>query len=395
MKYISKTVWVLSFVSLFTDMASELLYPIMPIYLESIGFSVLLIGVLEGIAEATAGLSKGYFGELSDHTGKRVPFVRIGYLLSTVSKPLIGIFIAPLGIFFARTLDRLGKGIRTGARDAILSDETNPETKGRVFGLHRSMDTLGAVLGPLLALIYLYFYPNDYRTLFFLAVIPGLMAVITTYLLKEKERTPSEKKQKVLFFTFFKYWKESPSDYRRLLIGLLLFALINSSDFFLLLKMKESGLDAQEVIEIYIFYNLVYALHGYPLGILADKIGLKKMYVLGLLCFSIVYFGMAVFESITIYLVFFFLYGVYAAATEGIAKAWISNISSKETIATAIGTYSAFQSIAAMISSSVAGIIWYNSSSSILFIFTGSGGFLIMIYILTLKSGLPLNRKAD
>lgn len=376
-------------------MASELLYPIMPIYLESIGFSILLIGVLEGIAEATAGLSKGYFGELSDHAGKRVPFVRIGYFLSTVSKPLIGAFVAPLGIFFARTLDRLGKGIRTGARDAILSDETNPETKGRVFGLHRSMDTLGAVLGPLLALIYLYYYPDDYRTLFFLAVIPGFMAVLTTYLLKEKERVSPVKKQKVRFFTFINYWKDSSSEYRRLLIGLLMFALINSSDFFLLLKMKESGLDAQEVIGVYIFYNLVYALLGYPLGVLADKIGLKKMYVIGVTCFTIVYFGMSVFESIAIFLVFFFLYGIYAAATEGIAKAWITNISPQETTATAIGTYSAFQSIAAMISSSVAGIIWYNSSSGILFLLTGIGSFLITLYIFTLKSGSSLNKKAD
>src|SRR5436189_4258189 len=163
---ITRTVWVLSLVSLFNDAATEMLYPIMPIYLKHIGFSIILIGILEGIAEATAGLSKGYFGKLSDNTGKRIPFVQIGYTLSALSKPMMAFFVYPLWIFFARTIDRLGKGIRTGARDAILSDEATPSTKGKIFGFHRSMDTFGAVLGPALALIYLYYNPQDYKTLF-------------------------------------------------------------------------------------------------------------------------------------------------------------------------------------------------------------------------------------
>jgi len=133
MRVITKTVWILSLVSLFTDTASEMLYPIMPIYLKSIGFSIVLIGVLEGFAEATAGLSKGYFGKLSDHSGKRVPFVQLGYALSAISKPLMAIFVAPLWVFFARTIDRLGKGIRTGARDAILSDEAKHQTKTQLM----------------------------------------------------------------------------------------------------------------------------------------------------------------------------------------------------------------------------------------------------------------------
>ena len=168
MKYISRTVWILSLVSLFTDTASEMLYPIMPIYLKTIGFSIVLIGILEGVAEATAGLSKGYFGKLSDISGRRVPFVQIGYAFSAISKPMMAIFTFPIWIFFARTIDRFGKGIRTGARDAILSDEATPQTKGKIFGFHRSMDTLGAVIGPALALIYLYYYPEDYKMLFLL-----------------------------------------------------------------------------------------------------------------------------------------------------------------------------------------------------------------------------------
>ncbi len=175
MKNITRTVWILSIVSLLTDTASEMLYPIMPVYLKSIGFSIALIGIIEGIAEATAGLSKGYFGKLSDLSGKRMPFVQIGYALSAVSKPLMAVFIYPLWIFLARTLDRFGKGIRTGARDALLSSEATPATKGKIFGFHRSMDTFGAVLGPSIALVYLYFYPQNYRTLFLLPFFPDCL----------------------------------------------------------------------------------------------------------------------------------------------------------------------------------------------------------------------------
>jgi sugar phosphate permease len=183
LKYITKAVWLLSVISLLTDTASEMLYPIMPIYLKTIGFSIVLIGVLEGFAEATAGLSKGYFGKQSDITQKRVPFVQIGYALSAISKPMMSIFIFPLWIFFARTVDRIGKGVRSGARDAMLSDEATTETKGKIFGFHRSMDTLGAALGPTLALSYLYYHPADYKTLFYIAFIPGSLAVLTTLLL--------------------------------------------------------------------------------------------------------------------------------------------------------------------------------------------------------------------
>src|SRR3981189_2404461 len=162
MKFLTRTIWILSVISLLTDTASEMLYPVMPLYLKSIGFSIVLIGVLEGVAEAVAGLSKGYFGKLSDHTGKRMPFVQWGYTLSALSKPLMAVFVYPLWVFFIRTIDRLGKGLRTGARDAILSDEATPATKGKVFGFHRSMDTAGAVIGPLLALLYLQWHPGNY-----------------------------------------------------------------------------------------------------------------------------------------------------------------------------------------------------------------------------------------
>lgn len=382
---ISRTVWVLSLVSLFTDISSEMLYPIMPIYLKSIGFSIVLIGILEGFAEATAGLSKGYFGKLSDIKNKRLPFVQLGYLFSAVSKPMIALFTNAWWIFSARTLDRLGKGIRTGARDALLSDSATPETKGTVFGFHRAMDTIGAAIGPMVALAFLYFFPGEYRILFFIAFIPGLIGVFTTLLIKEKKSQSAPSKTKNTFFSFLKYIPQSHKEYKILLIGLLAFTLFNSSDVFLLLMLKHQGMSDTGLIGVYIFYNLMYALFSYPVGIIADKIGFKRIFVIGLIIFSGVYLGMA-FNTATIgFYVLFFFYGIFAACTEGVSKAWISNISDKKDTATAIGTYEAFKSIATLIASSVAGLIWQFSGASTSFLVTAIAVIFVSLYFIVIS----------
>jgi len=354
----------------------------MPIYLKSIGFSIVLIGILEGLAEATAGLSKGYFGKLSDNTGKRTPFVQIGYSLSALSKPMMAIFVFPLWIFLARTLDRIGKGIRTGARDAMLSDEATDTTKGKIFGFHRSMDTLGAVLGPSIALIYLYYFPTDYKTLFYIAFLPGLLAILSTLFLKDKKREAPKQQKSTSIFSFLQYWKESPAMYRKVVIGLLAFTLFNSSDVFLLLKAKQAGLNDTMVIGVYIFYNLVYALFAFPIGAIADKVGLKTTFISGLVFFALVYFGFSFVSNVYLFFGLFFLYGIYAAATEGISKAWISNITDKKDTATAIGTYAGFQSIATMIASSLAGIIWYQFGAGATFLLAGGITVLVIVYFI-------------
>lgn len=382
MRYITRTVWILSIVSLLTDVASEMLYPVMPVYLSSIGFSIVLIGVLEGFAEAIAGISKGYFGKLSDVSGKRLPFVRLGYGLSAISKPMMALWTMPLWIFTARATDRLGKGIRTAARDALLSDEATPETKGRVFGFHRSMDTLGAVMGPLIALLFLYLRPGDYRMLFYLAFFPGAIAIGFTWLLRDKNPIPKESRIKTNFLSFLRYWKESPPSYRRLVAGLLFFALFNSSDVFLLLKIKEAGLSDTAAIGAYIFYNLVFAVCAYPLGIIADRIGLRLVFAMGLIVFSIVYTGMAVTNNLYVFFTLFFLYGIYAAATEGVAKAWISNITDKKDTATAIGTYTGFQSICTLLASSLTGLLWHYLGPMAAFLVSAAVAFGLAVYFL-------------
>ena len=373
----------LSLVSLFTDMASEMLYPVMPLFLQSIGYTALFIGILEGFAEAVAGLTKSYFGKRSDALGKRLPFVQLGYGLSAISKPMLAIFSFWWWIFLSRTTDRLGKGIRTGARDAMLSDECLPETRGRVFGFHRSMDTLGAVAGPALALIYLYYYPENYQTLFIIAFVPGLLAIACTLFMKEKKIIAATKKgiTHAGIFSFTSYWKSSSVTYKKLSAGLLLFALINSSDVFLLLKMKESGQDDTMIIAVYIFYNLVYALLSYPMGMLADKLGLKYIFSGGLLVFSIVYAGFAVSSSLLSFILLFALYGLYAAATEGISKAWISSLVPKGETASAIGTFSGFQSICTLFASSCCGLLWYQFGAMATLLISAVVALIVILYI--------------
>lgn len=380
----TKAIVLLSFVSLFTDIASEMLYPIMPIFLKSIGFSVVLIGILEGLAEATAGISKGYFGHLSDKIGRRVPFVRWGYAMSAFSKPMMAVFIYPVWIFFARTLDRLGKGVRNSARDALLSDESTPETKGKVFGFHRGMDTLGAAIGPFIALIFLYLYPGQYRWLFILAFIPGLIAVGLTWVIKERRKHENRVKHddRVGFFSFLSYWKYADRQYKYLVVGLLLFALFNSSDVFLLLMVKHQGFSDIQMISLYIFYNLFYASLSYPTGWLADRLGMKRIMIAGLVVFATVYILFGFATSLVHFVILFGLYSLYASATEGISKAWITNLAQKEHTATAIGFYNSFQSIAALLASSIAGIVWYTFSPTFVFTIAGSVALVISGYLI-------------
>jgi len=367
MRIITRTIWILSLVSMFADIASEMLYPVIPVYLKEIGFSVLLIGILEGIAELTVGMSKGYFGKQSDERGTRLPFIKWGYFLSAISKPLMTVFVYPLWIFFARTTDRLGKGIRTAARDAMLSQQASKETKARVFSFHRGWDTLGAVLGPLLALLFLQFYPKEYKSLFLIAFIPGILSVLLIFLLKEKKQ-PATTIPKGNFFSFLSYWKEGNTDYKQLVTGLLIFAIANSSDLFLILRAKEITGSDSITITSYILYNLVYAVSSYPMGAWADKIGMKKILLFGLFLFVIVYTGFAINNEPWVVYILFALYGLYAASTEGIAKAWITNIAHEKNTATAIGFYTSCQSIAAFFASAVAGILWQTGGSRLVFL---------------------------
>jgi MFS family permease len=390
LKVINRTVFILSLVSMFADIASEMLYPVIPVYLKEIGFSVLLIGILEGIAGFTSGISKGYFGKWSDEKGLRIPFIKTGYLLSAISKPMMAAFIYPLWIFFARSTDRLGKGIRTAARDALLSQNATPETKARVFGFHRSMDTLGAAIGPLIALMLLWIYPGNYVLIFLLAFLPGLISIALVLFLKEKQE-PASTLEKGNFFSYFKYWRTAGGDFKKLVAGLVFFAFFNSSDIFLLIKTREITGSDQLTIAAYIFYNLVFALASWPLGTLADKIGIRKVFIGGLILFAIVYSIFGFSSSTPVIIVAFVLYGIYAAATEGIAKAWITNLAHDKNTATAVGFFTSCESIAALFASIMAGIIWTGFGSDFVFFITSLAAVVTIAYFSFFL--VPKNRK--
>ena len=384
MTIITRTVWILSLVSMLADIASEMLYPVIPVYLKDIGFSVVLIGLMEGVAELVVGLSKGYFGKRSDEIGKRLPFVKWGYLLSAVSKSLMGLFSQIFWVFLARTGDRLGKGLRTAARDAILSGESTKATKARVFGFHRSWDTVGAVAGPLLAILFLYYFPGEYRWLFLLAFLPGILSVALLFLLKE-EASPVQNVKKGNFFSFFGYWKKAHADYRKLVLLLLVFALANSSDMFLLLRAREITGDDGLTITAYLLYNLVYALASYPMGMLADRYGMKPVFLFGILIFALVYGGFAFSPDLPMVYILFALYGCFAAATEGIGKAWITQLAPAAETATAIGFFTSCQSLTAFSSSLLAGLLWKFGGTGWAFGFSAALALIAAVFLMRIK----------
>ncbi len=386
--FITKTILILGLVSFFTDIASEMLYPIMPLYLSSIGYGVIAIGLVEGISELFAGFTKLYSGILSDRTGHRAIFIKIGYAISAIVKPAIG-FTSSLGLIVgAKFLDRFGKGIRTSARDALITSESAPEVRGQAFGFHRGMDTLGALIGPIIGLIILVIYPTNYSLVFALAFIPGVIAIFCTFLLKKEPPKPEQEgvKQKI-FVRFKEFWKTSSSSYKKVLFGLVLFALINSTNMFLILRATEIGFKDNIVLFAYIIFNLIFALFSFPVGKLADTIGFKKVYIVGLIIFGLVYsiLGGTISSSIMLISIFAF-YGIFSAIDEGASKAWISTHIEKEHRATGLGLYFALSSIAFFVSSLATSFLWQKYGSSMTFTFVGLISIIPILYFAFLRT---------
>jgi len=363
---ISKQVFILGIVSLFTDIASEMLYPITPIFQTTVlGSSMTLVGVIEGIAEVTAGLLKGYFGNLSDKVGKRSVFVMIGYSISAIAKPLPGIFQNIPTVLFSRVSDRIGKGVRTAPRDALLASYSDGNS-GAVFGFHRAMDTLGAAIGPAVALILLNIYPNNFQLIFLVAFFPSAIAVLFTILVKDKQNSANVTSKN----NYLGFWKSAPTEYKKILILITTFSFVNSSDVFLILKSNDISNSSSVAIFGYVFYNLIYAAASYPLGGLSDKFGKQKVFTFGLIIFSVVYFGFAFLDNINLIWILFGLYGIYAAATEGISKAWISDLIPDEQRGSAIGLLTMLSSFSIMHGSFFTGVLWDKFGSQIPFFFS-------------------------
>lgn len=351
---IPRVVWFLSFVSFLNDTASEMLYPVMPVFITQVlGAPVFVLGIIEGFAEGGASIFKTVFGYWSDRLQKRKIFVVSGYGSSAVAKVIIAAsYTWPL-VFVGRLFDRFGKGLRTGARDALLLEATDEKNKGFIFGFHRSMDTMGAVLGPTIALGLLYLFHNNIRLILLLAIIPAFLSLIFFVWVKEaKKQLITQKIKLSVSLAGF------PKEMKLFLLGLSVFSLGNSSDSFLILRAKDIGLSLVLVISAYILYNIVYAAASTPAGALSDKIGTKKIFIAGIVIFALVYLGFAVDKEGIFVWPLFAVYGFYIALTDGISKAFVGKLVNGEVAGTAYGVLTTVTSLFTVLASVIGGILW-------------------------------------
>lgn len=381
---INKNVFVLGIVSFFNDIASEMIYPLVPIFLTSVlGAPVAVVGLIEGIAESAASFFKLLFGWLSDKSKQRKGFVAAGYTLSSFSKLILGFaYVWPV-VLLGRFADRTGKGVRTSARDALISESASEKDRGKAFGFHRSLDTMGAVLGPLLALFLISHFQNNFRPVFLLAAVPAFVGVLLLVLLvkeKKKERAVGDASR---VFEF--KWKKLPPSFKIFLFISVIFAIGNSSDAFLILRAENLGLSAALTVLAYVLYNTSFALFSTPAGSIADKIGAKKVLHSGFVIFALVYFAFGFVAEQTFIWLLFPLYGIYMALTEGVGKAYIANLIQADQLGTAYGAYNMAVGLCTFFASFIAGLLWTYIGPSVPFIFGGAMALLAAILFIFLE----------
>ncbi|MCX6179019.1 MAG: MFS transporter [Chlorobiales bacterium] len=379
---LSKNVFFSGLVSFFMDVSSEMIYPLLPLFLANmLGVNKSLIGLIEGIAEATASLLKVFSGWLSDRIGKRKSLMMAGYLISTLSRPIIALAGIWQQVLASRVVDRLGKGIRTAPRDAIITDSTEQSHLARSFSFHRSMDTLGAVVGPAIALIVLQLYNNNYSLVFWLSMIPGVIAVIIiATFIKDKKRSSETAAELPRFTLKYFDWKV-----KFFILITFIFALGNSSDAFLILRAQQLGIKTVIIPGVYLMFNLIYSLSAIHAGIAADKYGKKRIILLGFILFTVLYYGFAIAKSPAAIWILFALYGIFMGLTEGIQKAFLSTIIPTNFKATAFGVYATSVGLATLPASLIGGLLWDRITPAATFYFGASmaalSTILFIVYI--------------
>lgn len=375
-------VFVTGLVSLLTDLSSEMIVPVLPLFLTTVlHVQVTSIGLLEGIAESTASILKLFSGWFSDKLGKRKPLMVFGYGLSNLIKPLFALSTSFSQVLAIRFIDRFGKGMRGAPRDALIADSTSKEERGKAFGFHRAMDTLGAAIGPFVAFFVLSSFHENYRLIFWISSIPGIIAVLLLiFFLKEKKKTNIEEE------IFGKQTRPKISfkglDRRFILFTFIatLFAIGNSSDAFLILRAQDVGMNSALIPLAYFAFNIVYTLFSIPAGILSDRLGRRPIIVTGYLIFALIYLGFGLITKSLWVWGLFILYGLYYATTEGVQKAYIADLVPEGKRGTAIGTFNALTGIAALPASLLAGFLWetFGPAST----FAVSSGFAALSAIL-------------
>ena len=396
-----KNVTVAGLVSFFMDISSEMIYPLVPLFLANVlGVNKSVIGLIEGVAESTASLLKVFSGWVSDRIGNRKWLMAAGYGISILSRPLVALATGWHQVLGARFIDRFGKGVRTAPRDAIIAEAADKAYLGRAFGFHRSLDTMGAVVGPALAFFLLGRFSNDYRRVFWFSIVPGVFAVLLIIFFIAEKKKPGAQliapatdgpinqrpaaagrpKLTVKHFDWrFKFFA--------VIAGL--FAVGNSSDVFLILRAQQVGISTVMIPMVYLLFNLIYSLSSLPAGVAADRFGKKRVILLGFVLFAILYYGFAIASNTKAIWVLFGLYGLFMGLTEGIQKAFLATIIPQDFKATAFGVYNTIVGLAMFPASLIGGWLWDQVSPSATFYFgavtAGLSALLFVIFIATIR----------
>jgi MFS family permease len=379
---LERNVFFTGLTSFFTDTSTKMVYSVMPLFLLSIGASKTTISLIEGIAESTASLIKALSGYWSDKVGKNKPFMLIGYGITALVTPLYALVRVPVQVLFYRFFERIGKGLRAAPRDSLISGSVTQKDAGKNFGFHKAMDNSGAIVGPLVAFLLLYFLPDgdtlsNYRLIFLIAAIPAVLGVITIAVFIKEAKADKKSNTNRLSI------KNLPKRYFFFLAIIFIFTLGNFSDALLLVKTTETGIKKVYIPFVYMIFNMVSVFLAVPVGKLSDKIGRERLIIPGFLIFAVTFFMFGKFNSISVFMGLFAMYGLYSALVDGSQKALISDTVSKDLRGTGYGIYHAVLGITLLPASLIAGLLYDNVSSNAPFYF-GSAMALTAAALMTL-----------
>lgn len=385
MDRIPRTVWALGFVSMFMDISSEIIHALLPLFLTvTLGISVAMVGLIDGVAEATASITKVFSGYLSDRMGKRKPLILIGYSIGALSKPLFAMAGTAPVIMGARFADRIGKGLRGAPRDALVADVTPPEIRGRAFGLRQSIDTVGAFLGPLIAIAAMAAFANDMRAVFWLAVIPATIAVLLVLVgVEDAKAPPGETSARVP--VRMSDLRQLPNAFWLLVAIGSVFTLARFSEAFLILKANAEGLPLALTPLVLVAMNAVFMLTAYPLGSLSDRVSAKTMLVWGLIVLIAADLALALLPGVAGAFVGIALWGLHMAVTQGLFAKLVADRSPPELRGSAYGIFNLVTGVALLAASVIAGLVWDSSGAAATFL-VGAGCAVIALAGLLLSS---------
>jgi len=376
---LSKSTYLLALASFFSDVSTEMLYPVLPVFLtQTLAASGSIVGLIDGFAQALQNIVQGFSGALSDKLQRRKPIALLGYFLSAIAKPLMGISAVWPQLFAARSLDRLGAGVRGAPRDALLAASADEAHRGKAFGLEGFGDNAGAFAGPLIAIVLLYALHVDIRSIFYLALIPGVLAFCMVLLVKEA-RADGTAKAKIDIGI-----RQFPSTYWRYLLATALFGIGNSSNAFLILRTQDIGGSLMDTILIYAAFNLAAALISYPAGFLSDRIGRKRVLLAAIAIFAGAYLGFALTQNMAVIAILFVVYGLYQGMFRAVGKALAADLVPAHLRASGVGWYSTTYGLLQLVASIAAGLLWDRIGHESVFYFGAASGALGFLAVLLL-----------